>query len=59
MTDETIDNVIYLEFDDSLEETYRLALESAYRWLLRTDELDPMDVIRVTKKVIKAALEDV
>ena len=49
----------FVDEPDSREETYRLALESSYRWLLRTDELDPMDVIRATKKVIKSALEDV
>ena len=53
------DNVIYAEFGDfSEEEKLELALESVYRWLLRTDELDPMDIIRATRKVVKTALAD-
>lgn len=44
--------------DDPREETYRLALESIQRWLWRTDDLEPMDVIRQTRKVVATALRN-
>jgi len=45
--------------DFTVQDQFQLALESAYRWSWRTDELDPMDVIRAIRKVIRVALEDV
>lgn len=42
----------------TLEEQYRYALESVFRWTWRTDEQDPMDVIRAIKKVAIAALKE-
>lgn len=44
------------ETDFSSEEQYRLALESVYRWTWRTDELEPMDIIRAIRKVVDTAL---
>lgn len=44
--------------DDTVEETYRLALESIYRWSWRTDELEPMDIIRAIKRVAETVLKD-
>lgn len=51
-------NVIYLEFPDSAEDTYRLALESIFRWTLRRDELSDGQILRSIKKVARVALED-
>lgn len=58
MDEEKLSIVDLTEGDFTTEETYRLALESAYRWSWRTDELDPMDVIRSVRKVLTAALKD-
>lgn len=54
-----INNVLYLEFDDTVEETYHLALESVFRWTLRRDELDDGQIVLAIKRVAKYALEDV
>ena len=43
--------------DDLPVETYRLALESVYRWAMRTDEIDPMEIIRAIRTVTKTALQ--
>lgn len=58
MMDE-INNIIYLEVEDSPEETYRLALESIFRWTLRRDELNDDQIVLAIKRVAKYALEDV
>jgi hypothetical protein len=59
MTEETMNEVLYLEMDDSVEETYRLALESIFRWTLRRDELNDSQIVLAIKRVAKYALEDV
>lgn len=59
MTEETMNEVLYLEMDDSAEETYRLALESIFRWTLRRDELNDSQIVLAIKRVAKYALEDV
>lgn len=56
--DEIINIVDLSDGDFTPEETYRLALESAFRWSWRTDELEPMDVIRAIRKVLVAALKE-
>lgn len=53
--EETID--LGGDADFTPEQTYRLALESVQRWLWRTDDLEPMDVIRQTRKVVATALK--
>lgn len=54
-----LNNIIYLEVEDSVEETYRLALESIFRWTLRRDELNDDQIVLAIKRVAKYALEDV
>lgn len=54
----TDSNVVFLEFEDPEEETYRLALESIFRWCLRRDELNDAQIVLAIKKVAKAALEN-
>lgn len=56
--EERINIVDLTEGDFTSEEAYRLALESVYRWTWRTDQMDPMDVIRSVRKVLTAALKD-
>lgn len=43
----------------SVEEQYRFALESIFRWTLRRDDLTDTEIVRAIKKVAKVALEDV
>lgn len=59
MDTESDNNVIYLEFPDTIEETYRLALESIFRWTLRRDELNDDQIVLAIKRVAKAALQEV
>lgn len=44
--------------DFTLEEKYRLALESIFRWTLRRDEYSDAQLVKITKKVALVALED-
>lgn len=39
-------------------DTYRLALESIFRWTLRRDELSDTEIVRAIKRVTTVALED-
>ena len=48
-----------LEENFSLEEIYRLALESIFRWTLRRDEINDDKIVLAIKRVVKYALEDV
>ncbi len=62
--DETNSGMIYIPLDisdasDSAEETYKLALESIFRWTLRRDELNDDQIVLAIKRVAKYALEDV
>jgi hypothetical protein len=45
--------------DFTLEEQYRLALESVFRWTLRRDELDDSQIVLAIKRVAKYALLEV
>lgn len=56
--DEIINIVDLSDGDFTPEEAYRLALESVFRWSWRTDELEPMDVVRAIRKVTIAALKE-
>lgn len=56
---EEIDNVVFVDFRDSPEETFKLALESIFRWTLRRDELDDSQIVLAIKRVAKYALSDV
>ena len=58
MMDEKLTIVDFIEEDFSAEETYRLALESIFRWTLRRDELDDSQIVLAVKRVAKAALEN-
>lgn len=42
----------------TLEEQYKLALESIFRWTLRRDELDDSQIVLAIKRVAKYALKD-
>jgi hypothetical protein len=57
------DNIIqFVDFTDgdfTLEEQYRFALESIFRWTLRRDELTDAQIVRAIKRVALAALEEV
>lgn len=57
MTDDQ-EMIIFLETEDSAEETYKLALESIFRWTLRRDELDDSQIVLAIKRVAKYALQD-
>lgn len=39
-------------------DTYRLALESIFRWTVRRDELSDAEIVRAIKKVAVSALEN-
>jgi hypothetical protein len=56
-----MDNVSFLadfiDVPDTPEETYRLALESIFRWTVRRDELDDSQIVLAIKRVAKYALE--
>ena len=49
----------FIEEEFTAEETYRLALESVFRWTLRRDELDDAQIVLAIKRVAKAALENI
>jgi hypothetical protein len=57
------DNLIqFLDLTDgdfTLEEQYRFALESIFRWTLRRDELSDANIVRAIKRVAMVTLEDV
>lgn len=57
MTDDQ-ETMIFLESEDMPEETYRLALESVFRWTLRRDELDDAQIVLAIKRVAKYALQE-
>lgn len=59
MTDENLTIFDFVENEDTLEETYRLALESIFRWTLRRDELDDSQIVLAIKRVAKYALQEV
>ena len=58
-SDSLIQIIDFTDGDFTLEEQYRFALESIFRWTLRRDELTDTQIVRAIKKVVLAALEDV
>ena len=48
----------FIDVDDPAEETYRLALESIFRWTLRRDEINDDQIVLAIKRVAKYALKD-
>lgn len=58
-TDDEIINIFDLTDEDfTPEESYRLALESIFRWTLRRDELNDSQIVLAIKRVAKYALQD-
>lgn len=57
------DNLILItdltDGDFTLEEQYRFALESVFRWTLRRDDFTDTEIVKAIKKVSMVALEDV
>ncbi len=58
MTDENTTIFDFTDADFTAEESYRLALESIFRWTLRRDELNDDQIVLAIKRVAKYALED-
>ena len=46
------------EYFITMEDHYELALKSILRWSWRTENLEPLEVVKAIRKVAKTALQE-